>query len=52
LRDLGLQQDKIERKFRHLVEPVAGKAKATEIINVVRDIEDLDRIERLTSLIR
>ena len=50
LRDLALQQDKLERKFRHLTTAALG-SKADEVIGLCRTLETLPDIERLMSLI-
>jgi 2-methylcitrate dehydratase PrpD len=39
LRDLALQQEKLERKFRHLATPALGDARAEEALSFVRSLE-------------
>jgi 2-methylcitrate dehydratase PrpD len=50
LRDLALQQDKLERKFRHLTATALG-AKADEVIRLCRTLESLPDLSGLMSLI-
>jgi 2-methylcitrate dehydratase PrpD len=50
LRDLALQQDKLERKFRHLTAASLG-AKADEVIGLCRTLETLPDLGALISLI-
>ena len=50
LRDLALQQDKLERKFRHLTAAALG-AKADEVIALCRTLETLPDLEGLIALI-
>jgi 2-methylcitrate dehydratase PrpD len=48
--DLDLQQEKLEAKFRALVTPILGDAKAEEIIGQVRQAEQLESPKRLLEL--
>ena len=50
LRDLAAQQDKLERKFRHLTAPVLG-SRADEVIGLCRRLETLPDLRGLISLI-
>ena len=50
LRDLALQQDKLERKFRHLTSAALG-AKTDEVIGLCRTFETLPDLGALISLI-
>jgi hypothetical protein len=50
LRDLPLQQEKLERKFRHLTGPALG-ATADEVIGLVRGLETLPNLDGLIALI-
>jgi len=50
LRDLALQQDKLERKFRHLTTAALG-AKADEVIGLCRTLETLPDLDGLIALI-
>jgi 2-methylcitrate dehydratase PrpD len=50
LRDLALQEDKLERKFRHLTAAALG-AKADEVIGLCRALETLPNLSGLISLI-
>ncbi len=50
LRDLALQQDKLERKFRHLTAAALG-SKADEVIGLCRTLETLPDLSGLISLI-
>ena len=50
LRDLTAQQDKLERKFRHLTASALG-SKADEVIGLCREFETLPDLGRLISLI-
>jgi 2-methylcitrate dehydratase PrpD len=50
LRELALQQDKLERKFRHLTAAALG-AKADEVIGLCRTLETLPNLDELTALI-
>ena len=50
LRDLPLQQEKLERKFRHLTGPALG-ATADEVIGLVRGLERLPNLDGLIALI-
>lgn len=50
VRDLAFQQAQIERKFRHLAEPAAGAATASEIIDICRNLETQPNVIRLMQL--
>ncbi len=50
LRELALQQDKLERKFRHLTASALGP-KADEAVRLCRVLETLPNLEGLISLI-
>jgi 2-methylcitrate dehydratase PrpD len=50
LRDLALQQEKLERKFKHLTASALG-AKADEVIGLCRSLETLPDLAELISLI-
>ena len=50
LRDLALQQDKLERKFRHLTAAALG-SRTDEVIGMCRELETLPDLNRLISLI-
>ena len=50
LRDLTLQQDKLERKFRHLTATALG-SRTDEVIGLCRELETLPDLGRLISLI-
>ena len=50
LRDLAVQQDKLERKFRHLTASVLG-SKADEVIGMCQELEALPDVRGLISLI-
>src|SRR5579863_965291 len=52
LRDLAAQQDKLERKFRHLATPALGEAGATEVIELARALEAQTDLGRLAALVR
>jgi hypothetical protein len=39
MRDLGAQQAKLERKFRHLAVPAIGEGGAERVIGMLRDLE-------------
>lgn len=52
LRDLGAQQAKLERKFRHLATPALGKAGADEAIGLCGSLERQPNLERLAELVR
>jgi 2-methylcitrate dehydratase PrpD len=51
LRDLGAQQAKLERKFRHLATPALGAAGAAEVIELCRTLEQQPSLRRLVALI-
>ncbi|HEY2706937.1 MAG TPA: MmgE/PrpD family protein [Caulobacteraceae bacterium] len=50
LRDLALQQSKLERKFRHLATPALGEAGADEVIALVGRLETLPNLGALIAL--
>jgi 2-methylcitrate dehydratase PrpD len=50
LRDLALQQGKLERKFRHLAAAALGP-KVDEVIGLCRELETLADLRRLVALI-
>jgi len=50
LRNLALQQDKLERKFRHLTASALGP-RADEVIGLCRELETLPDLGRLITLI-
>src|SRR5579872_4348123 len=50
LRDLALQQDKLERKFRHLTASALG-SEADEVIGLCRELEQLPDLSPLISMI-
>ena len=50
LRDLAAQQDKLERKFRHLTASVLG-SKSDDVIGLCRELETLPNLRGLISLI-
>jgi 2-methylcitrate dehydratase PrpD len=50
LRDLAHQQDKLERKFRHLTASALGP-KASQVISLCRELERLPNLGRLIALI-
>jgi 2-methylcitrate dehydratase PrpD len=52
LEDLELQQAKLERKFKYLVEPILGTERAAEIIEAVRKLETIGRIDQLMAMCR
>jgi 2-methylcitrate dehydratase PrpD len=52
LRDLPLQQSKLERKFRHLATPALGEAGADEVIALVGRLETLPDLRALVALCR
>ena len=52
LRDLVAQQEKLERKFRHLANPALGKAGADEATELCGALDRLPDLTRLITLIR
>ncbi len=52
LRDLGAQQAKLERKFRHLATAALGEAGAEEAIALCRTLEAQPSLGRLAALLR
>jgi 2-methylcitrate dehydratase PrpD len=52
LRDLALQQEKLERKFRHLATPALGAAGVDEALSLVRGLEAQPSLEPLLRLCR
>ncbi|HWA61097.1 MAG TPA: MmgE/PrpD family protein [Caulobacteraceae bacterium] len=52
LRDLDLQQAKLERKFRHLATPALGEAGAAETIALVKALDHAPDLTRLMKLVR
>jgi len=49
-RDLAAQQERLERKFHHLADPVVGAAKAAAIIVEVRGLDTAKDLTPLTAL--
>jgi hypothetical protein len=52
LRDLDLQQAKLEAKFRALVAPKLGEARAESIIETCRALDDAESVRPLIKLCR
>ncbi len=52
LRDLDAQQEKLERKFRHLATPTLGEAGVEEAITLCRTLEAQPDLGRLAALLR
>lgn len=52
LRDLDAQQEKLERKFRSLVEPAFGAARTRDLIAAIAEIDACERIADLSRLLR
>ncbi|HEX3915908.1 MAG TPA: MmgE/PrpD family protein [Caulobacteraceae bacterium] len=52
LRDLAAQQDKLERKFRHLAGKALGEARAEDVIALCRDLERQPDLTALIALVR
>jgi len=50
MRDLAAQQEKIERKFRHLAAPALGEAAAEQVVALVRDLERQPDVRALMAL--
>jgi 2-methylcitrate dehydratase PrpD len=51
-RDLDLQWEKLERKFRTLTTPILGESKVEKIIELVHNLDDADRISPLMEAVR
>lgn len=52
LRDLAAQQEKLERKFRHLATPALGETGVAEAIALCRTLERQPDLTRLITLVR
>lgn len=52
LRDLAVQQEKLERKFRHLATPALGEARAADVIGLCRELEAQPDLLSLIALCR
>jgi 2-methylcitrate dehydratase PrpD len=52
LRDLALQQQKLERKFRHLATPALGEARAARVVELCGTLETLTDLGELIGLAR
>ena len=52
MRDLPAQQEKLERKFRHLATAALGADGAAEVIGLCRDLGRLANLDRLLELCR
>ena len=51
-RDLDLQWEKLERKFRTLTTPILGESKVEKIIELVHNLDDADSISPLMEAVR
>lgn len=51
-RDLDLQWEKLERKFRTLTTPILGESKVEKIIELVHNLDDADNIAPLMEAVR